>query len=317
MKTVLDIVILMVGFVLLLKGADFLIDGAVGFARKFHIPALVIGMTIVAFGTSAPEAAVSITAAMNGSNAISISNVLGSNLFNLLVVGGLCAMFRPLPIKPIAISRDYPFHLIITVALLVMLLDIPLNGGQSITLSRGDALILLLFMGIYMYINIRDGIGGEDEESDAVIPPVWKSLLFFAGGLAGIIYGGNLVVDSATGIARAIGVSDTLIGLTIVAIGTSLPELVTSVVACKRGEADLAWGNIIGSNVFNILFVLGVSSLLNPITVGWEAIYDTIILLILATLVYPTTIPKKQLSRPVGFAMVIAYIAYTAYIIIR
>lgn len=317
MKTVLDIVLLLIGFVLLLKGADFLIDGAVGFARKFHIPALVIGMTIVAFGTSAPEAAVSITAALDGNNAIAVSNVIGSNIFNLMVVGGICAMIRPLPIKPIAVSRDYPFHLVITAVFLLMLLDVFLDGGQVTMLSRSDALILLLLMGIYMYINIKDGIGGEDEESDAKIPPVWKSLLFFAGGLAGVIYGGQLVVDSATGLARAMGVSDTLIGLTIVAIGTSLPELVTSVVACKRGEADLAWGNIIGSNIFNILFILGVSGTLLPITVEIQSVYDTVILLVLATLVYPTTIPKKQLSRPVGIAMLVAYIAYTAYIIIR
>lgn len=317
MKTVWDIVWLVIGFFLLIKGADFLIDGAVGFARKFKIPTLVIGMTIVAFGTSAPEAAVSITAAFAGSNAIAISNVVGSNIFNLLVVGGVSAMIRPLPIKPIAVTRDYPFHLVITAVLLLMFMDTTLGGHSQALLSRGDGLILLLLMGVYMYINICDGRKRQEETEEKVNFSFWRCLLFFLGGLAAIVLGGDWVVDGATGLARSLNVSDALIGLTIVALGTSLPELVTSAVACKKGEADLAWGNIVGSNVFNILFVLGFSSTVHPIAIESTFIYDTVILLSISTLVYLTTIPSKKLQRPMGVVMAMVYLAYTAYIIMR
>ena len=318
MTTPLYILLLLVGFVALLKGADLLVDGAVSFARKFHIPTLVIGMTIVAFGTSAPEAAVSITAAAGGNNDISISNVIGSNVFNLLVVGGLCAVLHPLPIKPISVSRDYPFHLVITAALLILSWDIFLNDSQGMTLTRGDGLILLLFMGIYMYINIKDGIHEDDTETDDIVVfSFWKSLLFFLIGLAAVIIGGQLVVNSSTFLAKVMGISDTLIGLTVVALGTSLPELVTSAVACKKNEVDLAWGNIVGSNIFNILFVLGVSALARPVTVDILSVYDTIILLIISLAVYLITAPSKRISRPVGAAMMLTYGVYLAYIIIR
>ena len=317
MKTFLDIVLLLVGFVLLIKGADFLVDGAVGFARKFKVPTLVIGMTIVAFGTSAPEAAVSISAAFAGVNEISVANILGSNLFNLLMVGGISAMIRTLPIKPISVTRDYPFHLVITAVLLILFMDVTLGAQSGNMLSRADGLILLLLMGIYMYINIKDGIQGDETETEEIKFSFWKSLLFFLGGLAGVVIGGDMVVDSATGLARALGVSDMLIGLTIVAMGTSLPELVTSAVACKKGESDLAWGNIVGSNAFNILFVLGISATVHPVPIAMASIFDTAILLMVAFVIYLATIPKKQIQRPMGIAMVAAYLAYTAYIIIR
>ena len=317
MKTFLDIVLLLVGFVLLIKGADFLVDGAVGFARKFKVPTLVIGMTIVAFGTSAPEAAVSISAAFAGVNEISVANILGSNLFNLLMVGGISAMIRTLPIKPISVTRDYPFHLVITAVLLILFMDVTLGAQSGNMLSRADGLILLLLMGIYMYINIKDGIQGDETETEDIKFSFWKSLLFFLGGLAGVVIGGDMVVDSATGLARALGVSDMLIGLTIVAMGTSLPELVTSAVACKKGESDLAWGNIVGSNAFNILFVLGISATVHPVPIAMASIFDTAILLMVAFVIYLATIPKKQIQRPMGIAMVAAYLAYTAYIIIR
>ncbi len=317
MKTVLDVVLLLVGFVLLIKGADFLVDGAVGFARKFKVPTLVIGMTIVAFGTSAPEAAVSISAAFAGANEISVANILGSNIFNLLMVGGISAMIRTLPIKPISVTRDYPFHLVITAVLLILFMDVTLGGQNANMLSRADGLILLLLMGIYMYINIKDGIQGEETETEEIKFSFWKSLLFFLGGLAGVVIGGDMVVDSATALAKALGVSDMLIGLTIVALGTSLPELVTSAVACKKGESDLAWGNIVGSNAFNILFVLGISATVHPVPIAMASIFDTAILLMVALVIYLATIPKKQIQRPMGIAMVAAYLAYTVYIIIR
>ena len=316
MTALIYIVLLLAGFAALLKGADLLVDGAVGFARRFHIPTLVIGMTIVAFGTSAPEAAVSITAAMEGNSAISVSNIIGSNLFNLLAVGGICALIRPLTVKRISVIRDYPFHLVITAALLVMFCD-PFLGTGAPFLSRGDGLILLLLMGMYMYMNIKDGMGGDGHEEPAENISVPKSLLFLVLGLAGVIVGGRLVVDSSTVLARMMGISDTLIGLTVVALGTSLPELVTSAVACRKGEADLAWGNIVGSNIFNILFVLGFSALISPIGIDMLSIYDTAVLLVVSVLVYLAAAPAKKISRPVGGAMLAAYLVYAVYIILR
>lgn len=318
MTAVLNVFLLVIGFIFLLKGADLLVDGAVGIAKKFNIPTLVIGMTIVAFGTSAPEAAVSITASLEGNNAISFSNVVGSNIFNLLMVGGICAIIRPLQIQKIAVTRDYPFHLLIMAALLILCLDTVLGGGDTLLLSRGDGIILLLLMCIFMYMNIKDGMNNPEEvDDDAKKPSLIKNIALFIIGLAGVILGGNFVVDSGTAIAKLLGVSDTLIGLTIVAIGTSLPELVTSVVAGKKGEVDIAWGNIIGSNVFNILFVLGISSLLNAFIVDMQSIYDTVILLVVSTLVYLATAKSKRINRPVGAVMVLIYIIYTAYIIMR
>lgn len=318
MTAILNVLLLVVGFVFLLKGADFLVDGAVGIARKFNIPTLVIGMTIVAFGTSAPEAAVSITASLEGSNAISFSNVIGSNIFNLLMVGGICSLVRPLKIQSVSVTRDYPFYLLITVALLVLCLDTVLADGQTMLLSCGDGIILLLFMCIFMYMNIKDGMSNpEEEEEFSEKPSLIKNIFLFIIGLAGVILGGNFVVDSGTVIAKLLGVSDTLIGLTIVAIGTSLPELVTSVVAGKKGEADIAWGNIVGSNVFNILFVLGISSTLSSFAVDIQSIYDTVITLVVSTLVYLATAKSRRISKPVGLVMVLTYIAYTVYIIMR
>lgn len=318
MTAVLNVFLLVIGFIFLLKGADLLVDGAVGIAKKFNIPTLVIGMTIVAFGTSAPEAAVSITASLEGNNAISFSNVVGSNFFNLLMVGGICAIIRPLQIQKIAVTRDYPFHLLITAALLILCLDTVLGGGDTLLLSCGDGIILLLLMCIFMYMNIKDGMNNPEEvDDDAKKPSLIKNIALFIIGLAGVILGGNFVVDSGTAIAKLLGVSDTLIGLTIVAIGTSLPELVTSVVAGKKGEVDIAWGNIVGSNVFNILFVLGISSLLNAFIVDMQSIYDTVILLVVSTLVYLATAKSKRINRHVGAVMVLIYIIYTAYIIMR
>ncbi len=317
MSILVSVVLLVVGFVLLLKGADFLVDGAVGFAKRFHVPSLVIGMTIVAFGTSAPEAAVSISASLAGNNAISFSNVLGSNIFNLMVVAGLCAAIKPFNIKRIALTRDYPFLLLITVALAILCLD-PLLGSGEMYLSRADGLILLLLMGIYMYINIADSKKNPEEEpEDNENISLIKSFIFFIGGLAAIIFGGDMVVDSGTSIAKFLGVSNTFIGLTIVAIGTSLPELITSLVACKKGEADLGWGNVVGSNIFNILFILGISSFVAPMPVEFVSAYDLAILFAFSLFIYFGTLKKFKLNRPVGISMAILYVIYTIYIIMR
>ena len=317
MALFIRILFLIVGFVLLIKGADAFVDGASDFARRFKIPPLVIGMTIVAFGTSAPEAAVSIAAGIKGSNDIAISNVIGSNIFNLLMVAGICALYKPLPVHKIAIERDFPFSILIVIALAALCLDRS-SGAEVMMISRSDGIILLLFFCIFMYFNVKDGMNGTppmiEEEKERRL---WISTLLLVFGLAGIILGGQLVVDCSKFIARAAGVSETVIGLTVVALGTSLPELVTSIVAARKGETDIAVGNVIGSNVFNILFVLGLASVVRPMLVGMDAIYDMLVFIVLALIVYMSSLFTKKINRPMGIFMVLCYTAYMFYIFMR
>lgn len=317
MALFIRILFLIVGFVLLIKGADAFVDGASDFARRFKIPPLVIGMTIVAFGTSAPEAAVSIAAGIKGSNDIAISNVIGSNIFNLLMVAGICALYKPLPVHKIAIERDFPFSILIVIALAALCLDRS-AGAEAMMISRSDGIILLLFFCIFMYFNVKDGLNGTppmiEEEKERRL---WISTLLLVFGLAGIILGGQLVVDCSKFIARAAGVSETVIGLTVVALGTSLPELVTSIVAARKGETDIAVGNVIGSNVFNILFVLGLASVVRPMLVGMDAIYDMLVFIVLALIVYMSSLFTKKINRPMGIFMVLCYAAYMFYIFMR
>lgn len=306
----LNCFLLFVGFVLLIKGADFFVDGASSVAKLIGIPTFVIGLTVVAMGTSAPEAAVSITAGIAGSNELAISNVIGSNMFNLLVVAGFCAVIKPYKIEDVMLKRDFPVNVFITVLLLVLMLIGhvlgPLNG-------------VLLLLGIIAYIVfvVRSAFKNREsgEEIKAMSP--LKSVLFILGGLAAIILGGQLVVDNATAIAKELGWSETFIGLTIVAIGTSLPELVTSIVAARKGESGLALGNVIGSNIFNILFILGLSSSITPIPVDTAAITNAIILLAVTTLMYVACAVKKGMGRIVGGVCVLSYVAYTAYLLVE
>lgn len=324
-------VLLLIGFVLLIKGADFFVDGASSIARLLKIPAVIIGLTIVAMGTSAPEAAVSITAALNGNNAIALSNVVGSNIFNILVVAGVCAIMLPYTVEKGILKRDFPINIIFSIIILVM----TYMGG----ISRIGGIILLLCMAFYLYLTIRAAKRGkmEDEGNDTssnlykalsrkmesfipsqTVSGAILSVLFCIVGLAAVILGGQMVVDNASAIARAWGLSDTLIGLTIVAIGTSLPELVTSIVASRKGESDLAMGNVVGSNIFNIAFILGMSATLNPITAPDFAFIDAAIMTGTTALMLVLCSGKKHmLNRYEGVLCVAIYIAYTAYIIMR
>ncbi|MCM1023628.1 MAG: calcium/sodium antiporter [Prevotella sp.] len=318
---ILSFALLIAGFVLLVKGADFFVDGSSSIAKLLKIPSIVIGLTIVAFGTSAPEAAVSIIAGVNGSNGIAVGNVIGSNMFNLLMVLGISAAIKPVQIKDQIIKKDYPFMLIATVLLWVTSCDVLLGGGSENVISRSDAIVLLVFMGIFLYSVIssalrsrRKNAGGEDN-----IPAygVGKSLLFTVGGLAGIVIGGQFVVDSASDIAIRFGMSETLVGLTIVAVGTSLPELVTSIVAAKKGESDIAIGNVVGSNVFNILFVLAASAAITPMSISGQSLVDLVILTAITVLTYVFCVTQKKINRPEGVILVLMYVAYMAYAIVR
>ena len=309
-------VLLVVGFVLLIKGADFFVDGSSGIAKKLRIPSIIIGLTVVAMGTSLPEAAVSVSAGLKGSNSLAISNVLGSNFFNLMVVVGMCAVMSPIVVQKDVVKRDIPISIGAAIMLLVL-------GGIGMTLGRIDAIILLVLFVIFIVslvllaLKARRESDEPDEDEDEKIRPIWLCLIFIVGGAIAIMIGGDAVVDSATNIATAFGMSETLIGLTIVAVGTSLPELVTSMVAAKKGESDLALGNVIGSNVFNIVFILGASAVLSPMTVDILSVYDTLVLLFVSVLTLVFAKTSKRFSRAEGAVMIAIYAIYFVYVLLR
>ena len=313
-------VLLVIGFIILIKGADFFVDGASSIAKIAKMPTLLIGLTIVAFGTSAPEAAVSINAALKGSNDIAIGNVIGSNIFNLLVAVGLSAMIRPIKVQKTTIIKEYPLSIYSVALLIILSLDNLFAGNDANLLTRGDGLILLLGFGVFMFYLIEMAVlskEADDEVEEIVKLPLSKSIIFSILGLVGIVFGGDMVVKSATDIALHVGMSETLVGLTIVAVGTSLPELVTSVTAARKGESDIAIGNIIGSGLFNIFFVLGVSATIHPIAVSSKLIFDFIILAIVTVISHVFAYSKKEVDKKEGFALTAMYIAYMVYIIIR
>lgn len=313
-------VLLIIGFIILIKGADFFVDGASSIAKIAKMPTLLIGLTIVAFGTSAPEAAVSINAALKGSNDIAIGNIIGSNIFNLLVAVGLSAMIRPIKVQKTTIIKEYPLSIYSVALLIILSLDNLFAGNDANLLTRGDGLILLLGFGVFMFYLIEMAVlskEADDEVEEIVKLPLSKSIIFSILGLVGIVFGGDMVVKSATDIALHVGMSETLVGLTIVAVGTSLPELVTSVTAARKGESDIAIGNIIGSGLFNIFFVLGVSATIHPIAVSSKLIFDFIILAIVTVISHVFAYSKKEVDKKEGFALTAMYIAYMVYIIIR
>lgn len=305
----MEYILLIVGFILLIKGADLFVDGASSVAAKLKVPSLIIGLTVVSMGTSMPEAAVSISASLSGDNGISLGNVIGSNIFNLLMVVGVSSVILPIVTDRDILKRDTPINIGITVILGIMLFD-----GN---LSRLDALILLLLFAAYMFILIRSALKNRVEAEETKVLSWVKSIVFVIIGVAAIIGGGQLVVNSAKTIAMALGMSETLVGLTVVAIGTSLPELVTSIVAAKKGNSGIAMGNVIGSNIFNILFILGMAGIIKPMTADAAFFIDTGILLAASALMLLFAYTKRKTNRVEGIISVLLYIAYTAYIIMR
>lgn len=305
----MEYLLLIIGFVLLIKGADFFVDGSSSLARFLKIPSVIIGLTIVAMGTSAPEASVSINAALAGNNDIAVSNVIGSNIFNGLVVVGICAFISAFKTNKDILKRDMPVNILITLILCIMIAD-----GK---LSRIEGFLLLAGMIFYILNMIHTSLKKRAECSEKETIPLYKALIFIIGGLTAVILGGNLVVNNASQIAVSFGVSQNFIGLTIVAIGTSLPELVTSIVATRKGDSALALGNAIGSNIFNILFILGISAVISPLHILSESIIDCIILLIGGILLFIFAFTKKSMSRIEGIICVLAYVGYTAYLFIR
>lgn len=335
MDILLDIVLLLIGFVLLIKGADYFVEGSSAIAKKLKVPSIVVGLTIVAVGTSLPELAVSTFAAAKGSNAIALSNVIGSNIFNTLMVLGITALFSTINVKKSILRREIPFLLVIT-ALLVFLIGDALWFGNIIgkinifSFANGEAtigevgridgmLLLVLFVGFIAWtvkyaIKERDNM---EDESDAEIISNAKCALYIIGGAAAIVIGGDVVVDCAKSLAMAAGMSETLVGLTIVAMGTSLPELVTSAVAAKKGEADIAVGNVVGSNIANILLVLGLSAAISPVEVTMMSLIDTGVSLIAAVVIFIVSGTSNKIRKREGIFLVLIYAVYMAYIICR
>lgn len=302
--------LLVIGFILLIKGADFFVDGATFIANKFKIPPIVIGMTIVAIGTSLPEITISVLASFKGSNGMAIGNILGSNILNICLILGLVACFSAVPVKKQTIKIDIPSLIILETILLVL----GLIGGS---LSRLDGVILcVLFIGFTLYI-IKSSKGQPAEEIEAKDLKVWQVILYLVGGCVAIKFGGDFIVDSATTIAKQFGMSDNLIGLTIVALGTSLPELVTSVVAARKGQIDLALGNVIGSDIFNILIALMLSSIVSPLTYTFENIVDNIVAILIAIFTFIFACTNKQIKRLEGVSLLLIYVVYAVYIFLR
>ena len=312
------VVLLLIGFVFLVKGADAFVEGSSSIAKHFHVPSLIIGMTIVAMGTSLPETAVSVTASIAGSNALAVSNAVGSNIFNLMVVIGVCAVLTPVAVQKSSLKIDIPFSIVCALLLLVL-------GHDRMMLTRVNGLILIVlfaFFILYMIRSAQHSMNNEDSEfaaeaAEMKVMSVPKSLNFIVIGIAGITLGSDWVVDGAKTIASAFGISENLIGLTIVAFGTSLPELMTSIVAARKNEVDMALGNAVGSNIFNILMVLGIASALSPIAFIQENIIDIIILVGFSFIVWLMAWTKHRLDKLEGLAMILLYAGYVVYICVR
>lgn len=321
---IVSILKLIIGFLLLVKGADYFVEGASSVAKRLRIPVFVIGLTIVAFGTSAPELAVSLSAALKGSNDIAIGNVVGSNIFNTLVVLGASAAISPIIVEKSIIKKDYPLSIIAAVLLGVLSMDKILFKATEMTIGRVDGVILLIAFAFFMYTTVRAGLIQRretpiehEEQLLNMTMPMWKSLLIMVLGLAGIVIGGDVSVEAAKEIARTFGLSEALIGLTIVAVGTSLPELVTSIVAAKRGESAIAVGNAIGSNIFNIFCILGISAVISPMNVSDTYLYDIAVLSIVMLVTYIPIAKTKKVGRGLGIFMIVSYIVYMVYLIMR
>ena len=313
MDYVLWIVLLLVGFVLLIKGADMFVDGSSSVAKILKVPSVIIGLTIVALGTSFPEAAVSITASIQGKNEMALSNIIGSNTFYLLMVIGISAFIKAFAVDQDIKKRDLPFNILLTAVLLFFTFT-----GRKI--GRLEGIIFIIILIGYIWILIKSALKNKIEE-EAVAMSVPKSILFILIGVVAIIGGGQLVVNNASAIASELGLSDLFIGLTIIAIGTSLPELVTSVVAAKKGESGLALGNAVGSSILNILFILGFSTVLSPISVVsaefFKVMIDIIILLIVSMILQVFCVTRDKVSKFEGVICVLLYMGYMAFVIIR
>ncbi len=322
----LVIICLIIGFAFLMKGADYFVEGSSSVAKRLKVPSIIIGLTIVAMGTSLPETAVSVTASIANNNALAISNVVGSNIFNMMFVIGVCSILATIGVKRETIIRDIPLSLVC--ATLLLIFGYLAFGDRShMILGRFDGIIFLIIFAVYVLMMVFQAMRARNnqevvqletmENEELMIMSYPKSLLCIVGGAAAIAFGGDLTVDAASRIAIDFGMSQNLVGLTIVSIGTSLPELVTSIVAARKNEVDMAVGNAIGSNIFNILMVLGIASAISPLQLIGENVIDIIVLVVFSVVVWIFGATKKKISRTEGIAMICMYLCYSAYIIMR
>ena len=325
--TLLNIFFIIIGVALVIWGADRLTEGAASLARGLHVPEIVVGLTILAAGTSAPELFVSLASALKGTSDLAVGNVIGSNIFNAMLIVGCSAAVAPMAISHSTVSKDIPFALIASVLMFFLCfddMDSPHLWGNEI--SRSDGMILLVVFGAFMIYTFKmvrkdEKIKGEDEEDDEVIEKktldkreVWKNVLWMVVGLACLIYGSNLFVDAASYVAYRFGVRQSVVGLTIVAGGTSLPELATSVVAARKGQSALAIGNAIGSNVFNILLILGITAVVCPMRIMGINIIDLSMMIISMGLLWIFAYTKYMVSRREGFLLIAGFFAYMAWL---
>ena len=317
----MDILLLVGGLLLILIGANGLTDGAASVAKRFRIPSIVIGLTIVAFGTSAPELAVSVSSALKGSADIAIGNVVGSNIFNTLMIVGCTALFAPIVITRNTLRKEIPLCILSSIALLICANDILLNHATENVISITAGLLLLCFFAIFMGYTFAIASSANNDSQDEEIRqlPMWRSILYIIGGLAGLIFGGQWFVEGASNIARSLGVSESIIGLTLVAGGTSLPELATSIVAALKKNPEIAIGNVIGSNLFNIFFVLGCSASITPLTLSDITNFDLWVLVGSGILLwlFGLFFAKRTITRIEGGIMILCYIAYTTALILK
>ncbi len=314
----LSSVYILIGLVLLIFGADWLVEGASSIAKKLGISALTIGLTIVAFGTSAPELAVNIVSSTSGNTDLALGNILGSNIFNIFMILGVAALIKPIGVQQTSIKVEIPFNLLASLVLIVLANDTFIDNSGSSVISRIDGIIMLLLFSIFMYYNLLTGKSGSDEVAPTIEKrKPWFSVLMIFAGLALLVVGGKLIVTGAVDIATKLGVSQSVIGLTIVAAGTSLPELATSAMAAYRNKPDIAIGNVIGSNVFNVLFILGISSVITPIPVYATANFDLTVNIFasLFLFIFAVVGPGRKIDRREGGILVSIFILYTLYLI--
>lgn len=315
----INILLLLGGFVALIFGASTLVDAASSLAARWGVPSIVIGLTIVAFGTSAPELVVNVFAATTGSTDMVLGNVLGSNIFNVLGILGISALIYPLTVKSNTTWIEIPLSFLAAICVLVVASDVFLDGSSTNLISRSDGIILLLFFLVFLVYNlIVAKSGGADEEMETKDYSIWKAVLFIVLGLAGLVVGGRLIVTSAVSIAEVIGLSERVIGLTVVSIGTSLPELATSIIAVRKRNVDIAIGNVVGSNIFNIFLILGVSGTIVPLGINPDSLFDIMVNILTGLLlfIFVFTGRGRKVERWEGAVFVVGYVAYVTYLII-